>query len=83
MRLVYFARVREMIGMDGEHREFPESVLTVADALNWLSDSGANYSAAFADRNTLRFALDQQMVFESSPLEKAEELAIFPPVTGG
>ena len=83
MRLVYFARVREAIGVDGEDLDLPENVLTVADCLNWLAEDHQNYAAAFADRDKLRFALDQQMVWEGTALEGAQELAIFPPVTGG
>ncbi len=83
MRLVYFARVREAIGIDGEELDLPENVLTVADCLNWLAEDRQNYAAAFADRDKLRFALDQQMVWEGTALEGAQELAIFPPVTGG
>lgn len=83
MRLVYFARVREAIGVDGEDRELPEHVLTVGDCMEWLSAESANYVAAFAARDSLRYALDQQMVREGAALEGAKELAIFPPVTGG
>ncbi len=83
MLLVYFARVREAIGVDGEDRVLPANVLTVADCLDWLADENANYAAAFANRDKLRFALDQQMVWEGTALEGAHELAIFPPVTGG
>lgn len=83
MRLVYFARVREAIGVDSEDRTLPDHVLTVADCVDWLMDQNANYTAAFVDRERLRFALDQQMVWDGTALEGADELAIFPPVTGG
>ncbi len=83
MKLVYFARVREAIGLDGEDRDLPLNILTVADCVDWLSAESAGYAAAFADRDKLRFALDQQMVWEGTALEGAQELAIFPPVTGG
>lgn len=83
MKLVYFARVREALGADHEERDLPEYVLTVADCIDWLASESAHYAAAFADRERLRFALDQQMVWEGTALEGAQELAIFPPVTGG
>ena len=83
MRLVYFARVREAVGVDGEERELPATVMTVADCIDWLASQSANHAAAFANRDRLRFALDQQMVWEGTALEGAQELAIFPPVTGG
>ncbi len=83
MRLVYFAKVREAVGVDGEDRILPDNVLTVADCIDWLAGESAHYAAAFADRARLRFALDQLMVWEGTALEGAQELAIFPPVTGG
>ncbi|MEP7350325.1 MAG: MoaD/ThiS family protein [Sphingorhabdus sp.] len=83
MQLVYFARVREAIGFDGEERIFPADVMTVVDCLDWLASQGTNYAAAFATRDKLRFALDQQMVGKDAAIAGAGELAIFPPVTGG
>lgn len=83
MKLVYFARVREAIGTDAEERDFPEDVQTVGDCIVWLASQSETHAAAFADPSRLRFALDQQMVWEETLLEGAAELAIFPPVTGG
>ncbi len=83
MRIVYFASVREAIGLDGEEADFPPDVVTVADCLQSLIAHGGAYPAAFADSNKLRFALDQQMVKLDAPITGAQELAIFPPVTGG
>lgn len=83
MRLVYFARVREAVGLDTEQRELPTDIHTVGDCVSWLASQGTNYATAFVDPTRLRFALDQQMVWEETLLEGATELAIFPPVTGG
>lgn len=83
MKLAYFARVREAIGVNGEDRNLPADIQTVGECLAWLSAQNENYATAFADPSRLRFALDQQMVGHETPLEGASELAIFPPVTGG
>jgi sulfur-carrier protein len=93
MQILYFASVRETIGVESELHDFPPGIITVADALDWLSahgDSGSSDSAssdvhalAFSDRSKLRFALDQKMVKMDARLQGAAELAIFPPVTGG
>lgn len=83
VRLLYFARVREAVGIDAEERKLPPELQNVGDCIVWLAGQGANYAAAFADPSRLRFALDQQMVWEETLLEDATELAIFPPVTGG
>jgi sulfur-carrier protein len=83
VKLVYFARVREAIGVDTEERALPAEILTVGNCVEWLTEQGMNYATALADPTRLRFALDQQMVWEGTALEGAKELAIFPPVTGG
>jgi sulfur-carrier protein len=83
MRFVYFARVREAIGMDGEERDLPDSVRTIQDCITWLETCDTRYAAAFAEPGRLRFALDQQMVAADTALAGHNELAIFPPVTGG
>ena len=83
MRLVYFARVREAIGVDSEERDLPEGVLTVADVVGWLAGQGSEYATAFAEPAKLRFALDQKLVADGTAIAEASELAIFPPVTGG
>jgi sulfur-carrier protein len=83
VHLVYFASVREAIGIDGEVRDIPASVTTVGACLDWLREQGGPYQAAFAYPAKLRFALDHVMAKADAALAGAEELAIFPPVTGG
>jgi sulfur-carrier protein len=83
LKLVYFARVREAIGFDAEERELPPEVSSVGECVAWLAGQDENYATALCDPSRLRFALDQQMVWEQTLLEDATELAIFPPVTGG
>jgi sulfur-carrier protein len=82
VRLVYFARVREAVGFDGEERDV-DGALTISELLDLLAIEDARHAVAFADRAKLRFALDQQMVGAGTILGDAKELAIFPPVTGG
>jgi molybdopterin synthase sulfur carrier subunit len=82
MRLAYFARVREAIGFDGEERDAPPGT-SISALVDLLAAEDARYAEAFADRSKLRFALDQKMVREDTLLDEGEELAIFPPVTGG
>ncbi len=83
MQLVYFAKVREVIGRASEAIAPPDNVHSIADMIDWLSQKSPEYAAAFADRTKLRFALDQVMANAEAPIKKTKELAIFPPVTGG
>ena len=81
--ILYFAWVREGIGLDRERIDPPAEVTTVADLIAWLAMRSAGHAAMFADMSRLRAALDQTFVSLDTPLGAARELAIFPPVTGG
>jgi sulfur-carrier protein len=83
MRIVYFAKVRETIGLDEEMRLLPDTARTIEECLDWLQVQDSIYQSAFSDRAKLRFALDQKVAKIDAALEGIEELAIFPPVTGG
>ena len=83
MKLVYFASVREAIGLACEVCEVPHDARTVGDLVAWLTGQSEQYAQAFNDPVRLRFALDQEMVAGDAMLGTAQELAIFPPVTGG
>ncbi|MES2782344.1 MAG: molybdopterin converting factor subunit 1 [Pseudomonadota bacterium] len=83
MKLVYFASVREAIGLSHEEREVPNDLRTVGDLVAWLAGQSEEYASALNDRSRLRFALDQNLVAADALLGGGQELAIFPPVTGG
>ncbi|WP_298669680.1 molybdopterin converting factor subunit 1 [uncultured Sphingomonas sp.] len=83
MRLVYFAWVRERIGVGEEEVDPPAEIATVAALVDWLARRSAGHAAAFADRDRLRAAVDQAFVPLDAPLAGAREVALFPPVTGG
>ncbi|MEL7115896.1 MAG: molybdopterin converting factor subunit 1 [Pseudomonadota bacterium] len=81
IKVVYFAWVRERIGLPGE--EVETSAATVADLVDELRAKEARYEAAFADTRALRVALDQKLSDFTAPLEGVREVAFFPPMTGG
>jgi len=81
--ILYFAWVRDRVGLAEERIAHSGDAVTVADLLVRLSAQSAGHAAAFADRARLRAALDQDYVALDTPLGTARELAIFPPVTGG
>jgi molybdopterin synthase sulfur carrier subunit len=83
MQLLYFAWVRERVGMGAEQVAPPSEVVTVADLVTWLSTRSEGHAAAFADPSRLRAAVDQAFVPLDTPIAGAREVAIFPPVTGG
>lgn len=79
--VVYFAWVRERIGLPRERVE--SSATTVAELVAELSAREPRYAAAFADTTALRVALDQELSTFEAPLAGVREVAFFPPMTGG
>ena len=83
MKILYFARIRQIAGRSMEEVELPPSVATVADLVEFLSARDPSVAAALAERRTLRAAVDQNHVALDAPVSGAREVAFFPPVTGG
>ena len=82
MQIYYFSWVRERIGKSGE--KIDTEANTVSDLINELVKMGDNYSSVFSDLGEIKVAVDQVFVTDfSHSLEEAEEVAFFPPVTGG
>ena len=83
MKLVYFAWVRERIGVPEEQIDVPGEVTTVRDLLGWLKDRGEGYEAALLHSEAIRVAIDHEHVDHRQPIAGAREIALFPPMTGG
>jgi molybdopterin synthase sulfur carrier subunit len=83
MKLLYFAWVRQKIGRGEEIVDPPPSVRTVADLAQWLVARGQGYAEALADLKRLRVAVNQEHANFAAPVEAGDEIAFFPPVTGG
>ncbi|MBU6165961.1 MAG: molybdopterin converting factor subunit 1 [Alphaproteobacteria bacterium] len=81
--LLYFAWVRETIGVDTESLALPATLTTVADLLDWLALRSPGHAAALANRARIRVAVDQAFATPQTALATPREIAIFPPVTGG
>ena len=83
MKILYFAWVRQRVGMGEETIDLPAGIGTVAELIDWLKRRDESYANAFADLRVIRAALDQTLVPLETPLTGAREVAFFPPVTGG
>jgi molybdopterin synthase sulfur carrier subunit len=83
MKLLYFAWLRSKIGIAEETVEPPASVGTVAGLLDWLKKRGPRFADALKDVSVVRVAVNQEYVRGDHPVRPGDEVALFPPVTGG
>lgn len=81
--ILYFASLREQLGADREQLELPEDVDTVGALRQWLSRRGAPWSAALSDSALVMMSLNQAMTDADAAIADGDEIAFFPPVTGG
>ncbi len=81
INVLYFAWVRERIGLPGERLD--TRAATVADLVAELVAREERYAMAFSDLASLRVALDQELSSFDAPLDGVREVAFFPPMTGG
>ena len=83
MRVLYFAWLRERMGRAEEALDPPPGVTTVAALLDWLRARDAQGAAAFATPGLIRAAVNQVFATPATPVAPGDEVAFFPPVTGG
>ncbi len=83
MKLLYFAWLRARIGIAEEEVALPPEVRDVAGLLDWLRGRGGGHAAALQNTAIVRVAVNQDYVGLDHPVRDRDEIAIFPPVTGG
>ena len=83
LKVLYFASLREKVGKDAEEIEFPAGVATVAALRSYLRGRGGVYENSFSEKILLRAAVNQDMVQPTAAVKAGDEIAFFPPVTGG
>ena len=83
MKLLYFAWVRQMIGVSEEDYEAPDSAATARQLIEALRGRGPGFAEAFRDLARLRCAINQEHAGFDAAIKAGDEVAFFPPVTGG
>lgn len=83
MKVLYFAWLRVKAGMGEEDVAPPAGVVTVGALVEWLKTRSVGLADAFADMKVIRVAVNQDYVGLDHPIAAGDEIAFFPPVTGG
>ncbi|MBA53073.1 MAG: molybdopterin converting factor subunit 1 [Pseudomonadales bacterium] len=82
IKVLFFARIRDQVGCNELDLELPETVSDVGAFTDQLKQRGKEFSAALSDPNVL-VAVNQEMASSQTTVEDGDEIAYFPPVTGG
>lgn len=83
MTILYFAWLKEAMGRGEETMPLPDSVSTVADLIAHLKDQSPRHAGLFAPENRILTAVNQDMATPETPVRNGDEVAFFPPMTGG
>ncbi len=83
MQVLYFAWVRQKVGVPAEEVSPPPEVADVAGLMRWLSGRSPGHAAAFENALAIRAAVNQEFAAPDHRLSPGDEVAFFPPVTGG
>ena len=81
--VLYFAWLRERTGTAEETLSLPAEIRSVGALIDWLIARSPGHAAAFASRKTVRCAVNQDFSDIDAPVRAGDEVAFFPPVTGG
>lgn len=83
MKILYFAWLRQRIGTGEENVAVPENVTDVAGLIKWLKTRGDSFEEALQDVSAIRVAINQEFATPESKIAPDDEVALFPPMTGG
>jgi molybdopterin synthase sulfur carrier subunit len=83
LNVLYFARLRDTLGRDAERIDLPAGVTDVKGLLDWLRARGDVWATELGPGRSVRAAVNQDMAQPDTPVRDGDEIAFFPPVTGG
>lgn len=82
LTVLYFARLRETLGVEREQVALPPGIHDIGELTTWLRKRGAEWSALDLG-GVIRCAVNQEIATANTPIADGDEVAYFPPVTGG
>ena len=83
MKVLYFAWLRQRTGIGEEEIDPPADVTDVAGLIDWLRARGPGHADALQDVSAIRIAINQEFAELDSAVAPGDEVALFPPMTGG
>jgi sulfur-carrier protein len=83
IKILYFARIKEAVNYSTEEIDLPSDIATVVALKNYLSQRGENWVNLFNGKQVVRAAINHNLVDDLAAIKAGDEVAFFPPVTGG
>jgi molybdopterin synthase sulfur carrier subunit len=83
MKVLYFAWLRQRTGVGEEIVSLPQDVHDVAGLIAWLKKRGPGHAEALGDLDSIRVAVNQEFAGLDTAISENDEVALFPPMTGG
>ena len=83
MKILYFSWVREKIGIEEQNIKLKKNIHNVSDLISFLKNSSEKHYKAFSDLNSINVAINKNHSSLESKIQDGDEIAFFPPITGG
>ena len=83
MHIKYFSWVKDQIGEESENIKITEEIITVNDLINFLKKKNDKYAKTFDDFSVIRCAVNMEVTDLNHKISDNDEIAFFPPMTGG
>lgn len=83
IKVLYFARIKEAVNYSTEEITLPSDISTITALKNYLAQRGEVWANLFNGKQTIRAAINHELVSDLTTIKAGDEVAFFPPVTGG
>ncbi|MES2547546.1 MAG: molybdopterin converting factor subunit 1 [Pseudomonadota bacterium] len=83
IKVLYFARIKEAVNYSTEEVDLPNDIVTITALKNWLALRGETWANLFSGKQVVRAAINHTLVDDLAAIQANDEVAFFPPVTGG
>ena len=83
MKVLYFSWIKDKVGTNFEEIEITSEVKTISQLIIFLTKKSDNYKEAFSDLDSIKYSINMQTANIDAKVKNDDEIAFFPPMTGG
>ena len=83
MKIIYFSWLKEILDTSGENIELPSNIKNINNLIEWLKKRSTKHKKVFLKSKNIRCSINHQIVNKNSKIKNKDEIAFFPPFTGG